>query len=148
MEKEITSMFVENFNGQRIDLIQEYKNKPLLLLFYNNQCLGCTGRAVPLAYEFSKEFKNIQVLGIHTSFRKELVTEVDVKSIFTIKKLPFPIYLDTNRVLYDTFEAEGTPFWVLMTKERRIYRSIFGSQPNAKNRLLYALESVGGNSET
>ena len=48
----IESIAVTDFEGNRVDLLTEYKGIPLLLIIYNNACLGCTGRAIPLAYEF------------------------------------------------------------------------------------------------
>ncbi len=141
MEK-IPAVIVEDFKNNDLDLFEKYKGKSLLLLIYNNQCLGCTGRAIPLAYEFQQEFKGIEVVGVHTHFTDRKITEADVKSIFTTGELPFSIYLDKGRTVYDAFNSEGTPQWVLLTKDRKVFRSIFGSQTNAHNRLLYALESL------
>jgi hypothetical protein len=44
--------------------------------------------------------------------------------------------------VYDQFNAEGTPQWLLISEKGELFRSIFGSQDNAKNRLYYALESL------
>ena len=145
MQKEnelVESILVHDFNENEVDLIQKYRGKPLLLIIYNNQCLGCTGRAIPLAYEFKKEHQEIQVLGIHTCFNNTSVTESDIKSIFTIDELPFPIYLDCGRSVYDQFDSLGTPQWILITKDGLFSRSIFGSQDGAQNRLMYALQQV------
>ena len=138
----IESIYVEDFNQNQIDLLKKYENKAILILIYNNQCLGCTGRAIPLAYNFQKEYKNLQVIGIHANFNSNLVTEEDIKSIFTIDELPFPIYIDKNHKVYDEFNSEGTPQWILITPKRELYRSIFGSQSGAQNRLSYALDQL------
>jgi len=138
----INSIKVQDFDLSEINLIAVYKGKPLLLLFYNNKCLGCTGRALPLAYEYLQSFDFVQVIGIHANFGKDDVTEQEIKSIFTSGELPFPIYIDLNHKVYDYFNAEGTPQWILITSEGQLYRSIFGSQSGAKNRLFYALESI------
>ncbi len=140
--KIITSVKVTDFENNEVNLLEEYPNKPLLLLFYNNACLGCTGRAIPLAYQFKKEHKNIEVIGIHSNFTSNTVSKEDILSIFTVKELPFPIYIDKDHKMYDFFNSEGTPQWILLTSNREIYRSIFGSQENAQNRLHYALESL------
>ncbi len=138
----IESIYVEDFNQNQIDLLKKYENKAILILIYNNQCLGCTGRAIPFAYNFQKEYKNLQVIGIHANFNSNLVTEEDIKSIFTIDELPFPIYIDKNHKVYDEFNSEGTPQWILITPKRELYRSIFGSQSGAQNRLSYALDQL------
>jgi peroxiredoxin len=145
MNKENTavdSILVQDFNGNQIDLIKEYQGKPILAIIYNNQCLGCTGRAIPLAYQLQKENVGVQVVGIHSNFTNTKVTENDIKSIFTIDELPFPIFLDEGHLVYDQFDSEGTPQWLLITKDGIVSRSIFGSQEGAQNRLFYALEQL------
>ena len=138
----LTEIMVRNFKGEKVDLLNKYEGQTMMLLFYNNQCLGCTGRAIPLAYELSLEFKEVKIIGIHSEFSSKSVTEKNIKSIFTSGEVPFSIYLDDQHKLYDFFEAEGTPHWVLVDKNGKVFRSIFGSQNNSKNRLLYALESL------
>lgn len=138
----VNSILVQDFSGNQIDLIKEYQGKAILAIIYNNQCLGCTGRAIPLAYQLQKENVGVQVVGIHSNFTHTKVTENDIKSIFTIEELPFPIFLDEGHLVYDQFDSQGTPQWLLITKEGRLFRSIFGSQEGAQNRLFYALEQL------
>ncbi|WP_339714930.1 TlpA family protein disulfide reductase [Cyclobacterium amurskyense] len=138
----VESILVRDFNNNSVDLIKKYKGKPLLAIIYNNQCLGCTGRAIPLAYELQKENDEIQVVGIHTSFNSSQASESDIKSIFTVDALPFPIFLDNGRAVYDQFESSGTPQWVLITKEGKLSSTIFGSQEGAQNRLYYAIDQL------
>ena len=142
MNTKIDSVWVTNFNNKPINLIQKYKGKPILLLLYNNSCLGCTGRAIPLAYKIKQEFSFVEVIGIHCNFGTTPITFDEIKRIFTTQELPFPIYLDENHSVYNLFKSEGTPQWVLLNSKAELYRSIFGSQANAENRLYYALESL------
>ena len=138
----IESITVTDFEGNKVDLITKYKGLPLMLIFYNNACLGCTGRAIPLAYEFQHDNSSIQVIGIHSNFGNAEVTKEDILSIFTSGEVPFPIYIDKNHVVYDQFEAEGTPQWILITRDGNLYKSVFGSQDGAQNRLSYAVEAL------
>ncbi|WGH75076.1 redoxin domain-containing protein [Tenacibaculum tangerinum] len=141
----ITSIKVTDFHQNEVDILTKYANKILLLLFYNNACLGCTGRAIPLAYQFKQTYQDIEVIGIHSNFNSNTVSKEDILSIFTVNELPFPIYIDNDHKMYDFFQSEGTPQWVLLTPKGEVYRSIFGSQENAQNRLYYALESLTQN---
>ena len=138
----IKSIPVTDLNNIEIDLMAKYKGKPLLIIIYNNKCLGCTGRAIPLAYQYQQDYDALQVIGIHSNFGNENVSKKDIMSIFTIDKLPFPIYIDKDHKVYDDFNAEGTPQWLLITKEGKLFRSIFGSQLGVQNRLSYALEEL------
>jgi len=138
----INSIEVTDLDGRKVDIMTEYKGKPLVLIFYNNSCLGCTGRAIPLAYDFQQENASIQVIGIHSNFGKNRTTKEDIKSIFTSGEVPFPIYIDDNHQVFDQFESEGTPQWILITPEGELFRSIFGSQDGAQNRLYYAIEGL------
>lgn len=145
--KIVTSIKVTDFYHNEVDLLEKYANKNLLLLFYNNACLGCTGRAIPLAYKLKQTYEDIEVIGIHSNFGSNNITKDNILSIFTINELPFPIYIDNNHKMYDFFNSEGTPQWVLLTPDGEVYRSIFGSQGNAQNRLYYALESLTKNED-
>lgn len=142
MNTPITSINVTDLDGAAVDLMKTYKNQTLLLIFYNNDCLGCTGRALPLAYQFQKDYPTIKVIGIHSDFINREGTKASIKGVFTTGENPFPIYIDKHHKVYDQFHAEGTPQWVLITKQGELFRSIFGSQDNAQNRLYYAIESI------
>lgn len=141
MSNTIQSISVKDFDGNIINLVQKYKNKLLLIIIYNNDCLGCTGRAIPLAYEFQQQYPTIQVIGIHADFLNKEGTKTTIKNIFTSGRIPFPIYIDEHHKVYDQFNSEGTPQWLMISEKGELLRSIFGSQDNAKNRLYYALES-------
>lgn len=147
MNNPIQSIAVKDLDGVAVDLMARYKNKALLLIIYNNDCLGCTGRAIPLAYEFQQKHPKLQVAGIHADFPNREGTKENIKSVFTSGENPFPIYIDEQHQVYNQFNAEGTPQWLLITEKGELFRSIFGSQDNAQNRLYYALESVLGNNE-
>ena len=142
MNTSIQSIPVEDLNGHPIDIMDTYKNKILLVIIYNNDCLGCTGRAIPLAYEFQREYPSIQVIGIHADFVNREGTKANIKSVFTSGEIPFPIYIDKGHKVFDQFNAEGTPQWLLISEKGELFRSFFGSQDNAQNRLFYALESL------
>ncbi|GAL01671.1 hypothetical protein JCM19314_1455 [Nonlabens ulvanivorans] len=142
MNSSITSIDVKDLDLNQVDLIKQHSGKVQLLLIYNNDCLGCTGRAIPLAYEFQLQYPNIEVAAIHSDFTNREGTKENIKAIFTSGEIPFPIYIDQHHQVYDQFKAEGTPQWLLITKTGNLYRSVFGSQDNAKNRLFYALESL------
>ncbi|WP_396601057.1 TlpA family protein disulfide reductase [Algibacter sp. R77976] len=142
MNSIIPSIPVLDLDGLAVDLMAAYKNKILLLIIYNNDCLGCTGRAIPLAYEFQQQYPSVQVVGIHANFVNREGTKANIKSIFTSGESPFPIYIDEHHKVFDQFNSEGTPQWLLISEQGELFRSIFGSQENAQNRLFYALESL------
>ena len=142
----IESINVFDLEGVAVNLISKYKGKPLVLIIYNNDCLGCTGRAIPLAYDFQQMHDSIQVIGIHADFKNREATKEAIKNIFTSGENPFPIYIDKQHKVYDQFNAEGTPQWLLITNRGELYRSIFGSLLGAQNRLSYAIETLVENS--
>ncbi len=138
----IESILVTDLDGRKLDLLTTYKHKALVLIIYNNGCLGCTGRAIPLAYDFQQQHPSIQVIGIHSNFGGTKITKEAIKSIFTSGEVPFPIYMDENHQVFDQFESAGTPQWILITPKGELFRSIFGSQDSAQNRLFYAIEEL------
>jgi len=95
----ITSIKVKDLEGNQVDLISKYREKILLIIIYNNDCLGCTGRAIPLAYEFQQKYDAIQVIGIHSDFENMVGTKENINRIFTSGEIPFPIYIDEQPYL-------------------------------------------------
>jgi len=141
--KNLQQLKVKNFSQHWLDLFELYPQKALLILLYNNQCLGCTGRAIPFANQMRENYKQVQVIGIHVNFSQTVITSrEEILSIFTVNELPFPIFLDEEAKIYHHFQAEGTPQWLIFDKKHQLYRSIFGSQGNAQNRVIYALEEL------
>lgn len=138
----IQSIKVKDLEGKAVDLIQKYANENLVIIIYNNDCLGCTGRAIPLAYDFQQKYPAVKVVGIHSDFPNREGSKESIEAIFTSGEIPFPIYIDENHQVYDQFDADGTPQWLLISKKGELYKSIFGSQDNAQNRLYYSLESL------
>ncbi len=122
------------------DLLQ--KDKLNILMFYNTQCLGCTGRALPFAYELKNKFNFVNMLIFHISpgTKKESVEEI--RSIFTDQKPPFDIYIDEENKLYHHFAGSGTPYWVILDKNYTTRLSIFGSQEGSKLSLELAIEEM------
>ena len=133
---------VLDLDHRSVDILEKYEGRNLLIIFYNNTCLGCTGRAIPLAYEYQQEYEQLQVIGIHSEFGDTISTREDIASIFTIETLPFPIYIDPEHRAYDKVYAEGTPHWVLIDKDGSVFRSFFGSLKDSRNRLAYAVEAM------
>lgn len=134
-------IIVKTLDNQTINISEKYYNKNLLILFYNNNCLGCTGRALPLAYKVMQEFKEIEVIGIHCNFNRP-ITKDEIIEIFTSKELPFPIYIDEEHKVYDLYRCEGTPHWIIINKLGEMYKSFFGSQENSQTRLWFSLSEL------
>lgn len=119
------------------ELIQEHSFN--LILFYNTNCLGCTGRAIPLAYKLANDFDFINLIVIHSNFRPMPFTKDEVLSVFTNHESPMEIYRETKHELYDYFDCDGTPHWLIMTEHGEVVHSFFGSQDGAQLKLEYAI---------
>ncbi|WP_019037218.1 TlpA family protein disulfide reductase [Psychroflexus tropicus] len=115
--------------------------QPNLILFYNTFCLGCTGRAIPFAFELTKDFPKLNLIVIHTNFGNQSFSKSEILDIFRSKSSPFEIYIDPNAEAYKYFECEGTPHWIVLDLKLQQFRSIFGSQTQAQQMLFYALEA-------
>lgn len=113
-----------------------------LILFYNTYCLGCTGRAIPFAHQLSQDFPELNLIIIHTNFVNQSFSKQEILDIFTSKTSPFEIYIDPDAKAYKYFQCEGTPHWIVLDKNLQEYKSIFGSQQQAQQRLWYAIEEL------
>jgi peroxiredoxin len=137
-----SSYTLNNLESKEVELSQLLlEDKINLLLFYNTNCLGCTGRAIPFGYDLWKKNPNkLNLIVVHVDFGiKEHKTE-EILDIFHTKASPFPIYRDQAAALYNALDCEGTPHWIVLSDKGEVLNSIFGSQDNAQMRLHYMLE--------
>jgi len=112
LEKKINEWSILPITGNiKINPVDHYLGKPLVILFFNLGCPGCKGRAIPFANWLNIEYKNkINVVGIHTNFEG-----VDFANFNTT-------FLD--------YQAGGTPHWIITDEKLNVIYSIFGSDPN------------------
>ena len=112
--------------------MEDYKGKPLLILFFNLGCPGCKGRALPFANRIVVENgDNIGVVGIHTRFEGPEYKLEDFQKAKEDYFIRWPIYKDDGQAnTFHKYEAGGTPHWLLLNEEGKLEYSIFGSDPN------------------
>lgn len=123
--------------------IDAYAGKPLLMLFWNIGCAGCTGRAVPAAKRFAKQYPDLQVVGVHTTFEGPFGRDPeDVKKVVDYLNIEYPIVLDEGHVTFDAYEAGGTPHWVIIDADGDVRKSFFGSMAGSMQRLEYSLAEL------
>lgn len=123
----------------------DYADQPVLMFFFNIGCDGCMMRGLPVAAEIARQYPEINVIGVHSTFGAFAHNLEQISAEIDKRDLPFPVLMDDNHVVFDAFEAEGTPHWVFISADAQIERSIFGSQPNALQRLEYGLMEQFGN---
>lgn len=139
IEWQVTSM-----DGRNRPSLADYRGKYTLLLFFNLGCHGCMMRGLPLADDIARAYPELNVIGIHSNFRGSPYTVEQIQDEIEKRKLSFPVMLDDEHVTYDLFQAGGTPHWILLDEAGRVQKSIFGSQPNAQQRLTYGMMELFG----
>lgn len=130
---------VRSLDGGDAPTLADLQGKPTLLLFFSLGCLGCLSRGVPLAQQFAVHYPELNVIGVHSNFGNNPYTPEQVQALVNERELQFPVLMDEGHATYDSFEAEGTPHWVLLDEQSQVEKSFFGSQPNAVQRLTYAM---------
>lgn len=137
---------IETLDGSVPPSLIDFYGKYHLILLFNNGCISCKTRAIPFALEMGKAFPEIQISALHTRFEGPEYSKRQIEETKLVHKVPFPIYQDKGMQSYLDLGAEGTPHWILLDEKGKILRSIFGSRPNALQRLYYLLiERLGTN---
>ncbi len=124
---ELLPIFEEN-----VPTVEDFKGKPLLIVFFNLGCPGCKGRALPYANRIAYENEdNINVVGIHTRFEGPEYRLEDFQKAKEDYYIRFPFYKDDGQAnTFNKYLARGTPHWILVNAEGNLEYSIFGSDPN------------------
>lgn len=133
---------LETIFGDEVPTVASFKGKLLLVMFFNLDCPGCLGRAIPYANRVVfEQGDQISVMGIHTGYSSRKFSEDKYQKAKEEFFIRFPFYKDSN---YDTtalrYGTGGTPHWILIDKDGIVQYSIFGSDPNnALLRLEYMI---------
>jgi len=111
--------------------VADFAGRPMLILFFNNDCPACKGRAFPYANQIVLKYPEIQVIGIHTRFAGPDFDNEVLRPLKAQFHLRFPYYRDEEPAKTGwRYDAGGTPHWVLVNAEGIVVKSFFGSDPN------------------
>lgn len=118
-----------------IPTIEDFKGKPLLILFYHLDCIACKGRAFPYSNRLIYDNIGVNVIGIHsrinTKFSTKIYTKQEHQEVNDEFAVRFPIFEDFNdNYTFNKYKCGGTPHWILVDKNGVVVYSIFGSDPN------------------
>lgn len=116
-----------------------------LLLFFSVSCPACMGRALPFAKRAVKEFgpRGLRVVGLHSGEGVDDPVWLEGLRAYAARAdWPFPVAVDEGTATFERYCALGTPHWFLLDRDGRVVRSVFGSLPDAINRLEYAIEET------
>lgn len=125
-------------------------DKPGLVMFFNLECPACVSRGVPFLKKLARAFASkLVILMIHTSYsHKHYTRDEAVPTLLhfadSFAAIPFPIALDLDGKIAESWGVEGTPHWLVFRSGGALLRSIYGSQENAQTRLEYLLGEVTG----
>lgn len=123
---------LETINTDFVPKIEDFIGKPLLILFFNLNCPGCVGRAIPFANRVALEYKDkVNVVGIHSNFEGPELSDEEITDKMKSLYARFPFYRDAGLAsTFYSYRAGGTPHWVLVDSNGLIVQDIFGSDPN------------------
>jgi thiol-disulfide isomerase/thioredoxin len=142
-ESQIPEWKIESLTGEAVPRLEEFRGRPVLVLFYATGCPGCKARALPYANTVHWEYPELKAIGIHTRFDGPLYSNDQIKEIIAVYGLKFSIFKDQGMATFEAWAAEGTPHWVLIDREGKVMRSVFGSTPGVLQRLDFALAELG-----
>lgn len=133
---------VTTLDGAPGPAVNDYAGQHVLVLFFNVGCLGCVSRGLPFAQQIASAYPELSVVVIHSDFGSLPTTPERVREVLPEDPPAFTLLNDDGHETYDRYEAEGTPHWALIAPDGTVSKSIFGSMPNAIQRLTYSLEEL------
>ncbi|MCC7076856.1 MAG: TlpA family protein disulfide reductase [Acidimicrobiia bacterium] len=121
-------------NSPPIDLA-DLRGRVVMIETFQMLCPGCISHGLPLAQRVHRSFPDgeVTVLGLHTVFEHHDVMGPDALAVFVAEyRIEFPVGVDRNegRGIPETmgrYGLRGTPSTLLLDREGRLRRSIFGA---------------------
>ncbi len=132
---ELSQWRIRNLDQQAVDASAFFDGRPVMALFFSLGCPNCLSKALPIARQVHEKYPEIQVLGIHTRFEGVKFPVPAIQAELRRQGIAFPVVLDVQGQTFGLLEAEGTPHWVMLHADGRVEKSIFGSMPNAIQRI-------------
>lgn len=129
-------------DGNEAPSVAAYKGSNLLVLFYSMGCPGCLSRAIPVTLQLRRIYPDLQIVAIHTHFERSSHSPEEILAAAQKLGVDYPVLLDQGTDTAELYQAEGTPHWILAGKDGELFKSIFGSMPNALQRLDLSLREM------
>ena len=133
---------VDTIDGQKGPSLQTWEGRYGLILMFNQECLTCKTRALPLLKQWTEYYPELRTAAVHVQPGRKKTEVADIRALVEHQALNFPVYVDRERESYRALQAEGTPHWILLNPDGQIERSIFGSRPNALQRIDYFIQEL------
>ena len=129
--KPLPAWNLTSIDGKAVPKKEDFLGAPLLILFINLGCPGCKGRALPYANRIVYENKRVQVLGIHSNFEGRSFSDLELNAAVKDFYVRFPMFQDAGEAeTFHSYEALGTPHWILVDAQGNVAKAMFGSDPN------------------
>lgn len=102
---------------------KDFAGEPLILNFWTSWCPPCI-EEMPELQKFSSEHPDLKLIGVNLT--KEEFSKKNVSDFIKEHQVTFPIALDEEGRLQETFNIFTIPITVMITADGRIYETFFG----------------------
>lgn len=133
---------VLTMDGKPGPSLKTWEGRYGLILLFNQECLTCKTRALPLLKEWTEFYPDLHTAAVHVQPGRKQIETAEIQGFIEQQSLNFPVYVDQERKSYKGLQAEGTPHWIILGPAGQIKRSIFGSRPNALQRIDYFIREL------
>ena len=133
---------VQTLDGQAGPSLKSWKGQYGVILLFNQECLTCKTRALPLLKQWTEYYPDLRTAAVHVEPGRRKADPAEIRALVENQSPNFPVYLDQGRESYQGLQAEGTPHWIILGPQGQIERSIFGSRPNALQRIDYFIREL------
>ena len=133
---------VLNLDGTAGPSLKEWEGSYGLFLLFNKGCLTCKTRALPLLKQWTQYYPALKTAAVHTRLGSGTYRMEEIAVLQKEFNLNYPLFIDQETQTFNAFKGEGTPHWVLIDQNGQVIKSIFGSRPNALQRIDYFIREV------
>jgi len=106
---------VEDIFDNQITLSEFKGKKPVLVIFWATWCTYCAQELPDLKTFYREQKDKVEIIVITSGESKEIVRDY-IKE----KNVNFPMFLDKNRAVWNTYAIRGTPTHVLVGKNGNV----------------------------
>ncbi len=107
-------MLTQCANADTIKL-SDFTRQPVLLFFYDGGDMA-SWNALPYVREWHRRYEgdDLKIIGIHSPGFEPLKNRVNAVEVISLAKITFPVGMDSDRSIYQTYSLKTLPAYVLL----------------------------------
>ena len=109
--------------------LEDFRGKPLLMVFLTDQCPGCAQLAPVLNKLQQNQGTQVNFIGIFLPHAGKKIDVASARSEMLKYRIKFPVAVDVKATIHDQYHISGWPTVIIVDQSGKIKKIVYGPRP-------------------